>query len=97
MTAVALGVAVALVLLMGGSLVRVAIGPTDADRMLGLQLLGSGLTAVALVLAEALAMPPATRAARTTDEVEGIMELGNKVRDIKTEQEASGWAGTVKL
>ncbi|TNC65802.1 monovalent cation/H+ antiporter complex subunit F [Rubellimicrobium roseum] len=57
MTAIALGVAVVLVLLMGGSLVRVAIGPTDADRMLGLQLLGSNLTALALLMSEALAMP----------------------------------------
>lgn len=57
MTAIALGVAIILVLLMGGSLVRVAIGPTDADRMLGLQLLGSNLTALALLLSEALAMP----------------------------------------
>lgn len=57
MSAVALGIAVVLVVLLGGSLVRVAVGPTDADRMLGLQLLGSGLTALTILLAEALAMP----------------------------------------
>lgn len=57
MTEVALVVAALLALMTGGSLVRVAIGPTDTDRMLGVQLLGTSLAGLSLVLAEALAMP----------------------------------------
>lgn len=53
----ALLTATILVLLVGGSLVRVALGPTDADRMLGVQLLGSSMTALPIVLAIGLQIP----------------------------------------
>lgn len=53
----ALLTATILVVLVGGSLVRVALGPTDADRMLGVQLLGSSMTALPIVLAIGLQIP----------------------------------------
>lgn len=49
--AVATGFAAVLALVTALALVRVARGPTTADRMLGLQLLGTSLAAIALLLA----------------------------------------------
>lgn len=46
-----------LILITGVALVRVARGPATADRMLGLQLLGTSLTALALLLGVALGHP----------------------------------------
>ncbi|MFD2110547.1 monovalent cation/H+ antiporter complex subunit F [Thiorhodococcus fuscus] len=52
-------VAIALVLLlsMTAGLVRVVVGPTPADRMMGAQLLGTTGIAVLLLLGRAFAMP----------------------------------------
>lgn len=53
----ALSAASLLVLLLGASLYRVASGPTEADRMIGLQLVGSSLAAIAILLAIGLGLP----------------------------------------
>lgn len=50
--------AVFLVLNLGAGLVRVARGPTPADRMVAAQLFGTTGVAVLLILAEAMASPP---------------------------------------
>ena len=52
-----LGVATFLVLNVGAGMVRVALGPSPADRMLAAQLFGTTGVAVLLVLAEATATP----------------------------------------
>jgi len=52
-----LGVAALLVLTVAAGLVRVAKGPTDADRMLAAQLFGTTGVAVLLLLGKALAAP----------------------------------------
>lgn len=46
-----------LTLITGVALLRVARGPTPAGRMLGLQLLATSLTAIALLLGVALSRP----------------------------------------
>ncbi|TVR56667.1 MAG: multiple resistance and pH regulation protein F [Gemmatimonadales bacterium] len=51
------GVAAFLVLNVGAGMVRVALGPSPADRMLAAQLFGTTGVAVLLVLAEATATP----------------------------------------
>lgn len=57
MTAISLAAAVALALVTGAALIRVARGPTDADRMLGIQLIGTSLAALALLIAQAFQAP----------------------------------------
>ena len=57
MTDIALIAALVLVLVMAAALLRVVMGPGDADRMLGVQLLGTSLAGLALVLAIALELP----------------------------------------
>lgn len=57
MTEVATLSAALLTLITGLALMRVARGPTQADRMLGLQLLATSLTAIALLLGVALDRP----------------------------------------
>lgn len=52
-----LGVAAFLVLNVGAGMIRVALGPSPADRMLVAQLFGTTGVAVLLVLAEATAVP----------------------------------------
>lgn len=54
MATVATIFAALLILVTAVALTRVARGPTTADRMLGLQLLGTSLTALALLLGVAL-------------------------------------------
>jgi multicomponent Na+:H+ antiporter subunit F len=53
-----LAAAVLLLLTIGAGLVRVARGPTAADRMLSAQLFGTTGVAMFLVLAEAFDRPP---------------------------------------
>jgi multicomponent Na+:H+ antiporter subunit F len=53
MTDILLLFAAALLILIGGSLIRVVRGPTPADRMMGAQLAGTGGIAVLLLLAAA--------------------------------------------
>jgi len=57
MTGVATVFAALRTLITGLALVRVARGPTQADRMLGLQLLATSLTAIALLMGVALHRP----------------------------------------
>jgi len=57
MSTVATIFAAFLILVTAVALVRVGRGPTSADRMLGLQLLGTSLTALALLLGVALDRP----------------------------------------
>jgi multicomponent Na+:H+ antiporter subunit F len=52
-----LGVALFLVLTVGAGLVRVALGPTQGDRMVATQLFGTTGVAILLVLAQAMAQP----------------------------------------
>ncbi|NEX18966.1 multiple resistance and pH regulation protein F [Thiorhodococcus mannitoliphagus] len=49
--------AVVLVLTMAAGLVRVVVGPTPADRMMGVQLIGTTGIAVLLLLGFAFEMP----------------------------------------
>ena len=53
-----LGLALFILLTVLVGLIRVFRGPTPADRMLAAQLLGTGGTAVLLLLSEALEFPP---------------------------------------
>lgn len=53
----ALWVAGLLMVLLAASFVRIALGPTQTDHIIGLQLVGSGLTAMALLLAIGLGLP----------------------------------------
>lgn len=57
MTTLLLAVAAFLILNVGAGMVRVARGPSPADRMLAAQLFGTTGVAVLLVLAEATATP----------------------------------------
>lgn len=57
MSIVAFGAAVVLALVTAAGLLRVGLGPTEADRMLGIQLLGTSLAALSLVLIAGLQMP----------------------------------------
>lgn len=57
MSAAALVAATALLLAVGAGLLRAARGPSDADRMLALQLLHTGVVAALLILREGLAIP----------------------------------------
>lgn len=57
MSALYLWVAALLVLTVAAGLVRVAKGPTEADRMLAAQLFGTTGVAVLLLLGKALAAP----------------------------------------
>lgn len=57
MATVATVFAALLILVTAVALVRVARGPATANRMLGLQLLGTSLTALALLLGVALDRP----------------------------------------
>lgn len=57
MIAISLGAAVMLALVTGAALIRVARGPTDADRMLGIQLIGTSLAGLGLLLAEGFQAP----------------------------------------
>ncbi|WP_081836156.1 monovalent cation/H+ antiporter complex subunit F [Brevundimonas sp. EAKA] len=57
MSTVATIFAALLILVTAVALMRVGRGPTTADRMLGLQLLGTSLTALALLLGVALDRP----------------------------------------
>jgi multicomponent Na+:H+ antiporter subunit F len=57
MSAVILACAAMLLLTLVAGLARVARGPTDADRMLAVQLFGTTGVAVLLLLAEVVAAP----------------------------------------
>jgi len=52
-----IGAALLLLLTMAGGLVRVAVGPSPADRMMAAQLLGSSGIGILLLLAAALGIP----------------------------------------
>jgi multicomponent Na+:H+ antiporter subunit F len=58
MAELTLAVAALLLLNIGAGLVRVARGPTPADRMLAAQLFGTTGVAVLLLLAQGMASPP---------------------------------------
>jgi len=53
MSEILLGFAALILLLIAGSLVRIVMGPTAADRMMGAQLAGTGGIAILLLLAGA--------------------------------------------
>ncbi|MGL5837554.1 MAG: monovalent cation/H+ antiporter complex subunit F [Sphingorhabdus sp.] len=57
MSEVASVLAIILCITLGLGLFRVAIGPTTGDRMLGIQLLGTTLIALSIILSIALDIP----------------------------------------